>query len=669
MKSLNKYKQALYYKELGHIVHGLEKRLHHFKARKFKYLSALTNYKLKQEFSQVNADKSTLTNELKTVFGSFNSYTVSESLKSKLINDANAICNHNFSMLGATVVFGEKIDWHSDFKSGYTWRPGTFYLDYIQVDLTNNADVKIPRELSRSHHLLILGQAYLLTKDERYTTEFINQIQDWIYENPLMFSINWGCTMDVALRAANWVFALAMFVDSPKITNAFLQTVLLSLYKHGWFIENNLEKSFKYNSNHYDGDIGGLLFLGLLFSKTKRGDHWLKFSKYALFDEIRKQIYPSGMELEKSTYYNRLVLEIFSYSIFLLKRNNYKIPADIEARIHSMFIFIHELALPNNHLPVFGDNDSSRFLPFDTIYRTDIQYITDIGYAYFGDEIFKNAYQAASSEVFFLLEANQKIEYKALNKYTFEQLNKSKIFADVGIVKLCFSDAVLLINNSSPGRFIDDPFAGGSHAHADLLSFVLGVDEIPLFVDPGSYVYTSDYKSRNLFRSTTFHNTVNINAQSQFKIIDQELFYFNSKAEVLNVLFYDDTKKLIYEGLHDAYSYLGKNCIHKRRIEIHKAEQTVYVFDTIEHADNDTINIHFHLHPEIAVTQQSDTFELYYNGNKKATVSFESKENFKTQIANSFYSPSYGLKQNTSAIDVYYKSGESSTVCTKIVIL
>ena len=65
------------------------------------------------------------------------------------------------------------------------------------VDNSNNADVKVPRELSRSHHLLWLGQAYLLTKNEKYVNEFIFQIENWIDENPIMKSINWGCAMDV----------------------------------------------------------------------------------------------------------------------------------------------------------------------------------------------------------------------------------------------------------------------------------------------------------------------------------------------------------------------------------------------------------------------------------------------------------------------------------------
>ena len=52
-------------------------------------------------------------------------------------------------------------------------------------------DVKVPWELSRFQHLNILGQAYVLTRDNKYAEEFADQITDWIKNNPVCFGVNW----------------------------------------------------------------------------------------------------------------------------------------------------------------------------------------------------------------------------------------------------------------------------------------------------------------------------------------------------------------------------------------------------------------------------------------------------------------------------------------------
>jgi hypothetical protein len=64
--------------------------------------------------------------------------------------------------------------------------PKRFYRNIRYCHL-KGVDVKVPWELSRFQHLIILGQAYVLTNNEKYSTEFINQINDWIENNPIGF--------------------------------------------------------------------------------------------------------------------------------------------------------------------------------------------------------------------------------------------------------------------------------------------------------------------------------------------------------------------------------------------------------------------------------------------------------------------------------------------------
>ena len=64
---------------------------------------------------------------------------------------------------------------------------------------------------------MFLYAAYQATGNNRYVHEYLRQTLEWIDSNPLMYSINWGCAMDVAIRAVNWVYALNMFIDSRPL--------------------------------------------------------------------------------------------------------------------------------------------------------------------------------------------------------------------------------------------------------------------------------------------------------------------------------------------------------------------------------------------------------------------------------------------------------------------
>ncbi|HEY5039654.1 MAG TPA: hypothetical protein VIJ93_11325, partial [bacterium] len=132
------------------------------------------------------------------------------------------------------------IDWQLDFKSGYRWSEAIWSPDIVYGDQPG-ADVKVPWELARMQHLPALAWAYHsaslgVTPDslkpgtsrasvsagglgagagfespQTYLREFKNQILDFIATNPPRYGVNWVCTMDVAIRAANWLVACDLF--------------------------------------------------------------------------------------------------------------------------------------------------------------------------------------------------------------------------------------------------------------------------------------------------------------------------------------------------------------------------------------------------------------------------------------------------------------------------
>src|SRR5262249_22224907 len=131
--------------------------------------------------------------------------------RSRILARAEAICAHRFDLLGSGPTdLGARLPWHTDFKTGRSWNSSTYYEDLragIEGGFGKTADIKVPWELSRFQHLPLLGQALWLSGERRYYEELKAQVLDWIACNRPGRGVNWTCTMDVAIRAVNWVWA------------------------------------------------------------------------------------------------------------------------------------------------------------------------------------------------------------------------------------------------------------------------------------------------------------------------------------------------------------------------------------------------------------------------------------------------------------------------------
>ena len=323
------------------------------------------------------------------------------------INDADEICNHIFDLLGSgKTELGKEIDWHLDFKSGFRWDPKTYYLwTGKHVTLNDPSDVKVPWELSRCQHFVTLGKAYWYTDNERYAEEFINQIENWIANNPIELGANWACTMDVAIRAVNWIWGYHLFYDSQSLTKEFKIKFFKSLFLHGRHIINSLEFG-QIRGNHYLSDIAGLVYLGILFQETKEGRKWLKKGLSALKEEMKFQVYPDGVDSEGSISYHRLVTELFLSATLLCLKNGIDFPQWYKDRLEKMIEFVMYYTKPDGTAPQIGDNDDGRLhilSNYGNWNRLDHRYLLSIGAVLFKRRDFKEAAGEFHEEAFWLL--------------------------------------------------------------------------------------------------------------------------------------------------------------------------------------------------------------------------------------------------------------------------
>jgi hypothetical protein len=224
--------------------------------------------------------------------------------------DTNEVKASSYELVAALEEY-QPLDWHLDFKSGYRWDPNSYYTA-VPIRPLPGVDVKVPWELSRFQHLNMLAWSGLVNQKARYVNEFILQVTDWIAANPVPFGVNWFCTMEVAIRAVNWILAWSLLKENPAITEPFRNLFYNSIYQHALHIESNLEYLLRgYHGNHYLSDIAGLIFIGTCFPEYKESDRWLAFGIQELIEESKHQLYDDGVSREGSTAYHCLVTEIF----------------------------------------------------------------------------------------------------------------------------------------------------------------------------------------------------------------------------------------------------------------------------------------------------------------------------------------------------------------------
>lgn len=558
---------------------------------------------------------------------------VSDDERKRIIDLACETCSHKFDLLGSGSVEMPVINWHNDFKSNHNWPKGVYYLKQRQHSVPG-ADIKVPWELSRCHHLLWLGEAYLLTADERYAKEVVEEIENWIKENPLMYSVNWTCTMDVAIRAVNWLYSVAMVLESDIVTESFIEKLYKNLYQHGWFIFNNFEKNIPNSNNHLFSDYAGLVYLAILFQDTNRGRKWKKFVVPEFFEEIRRQILPSGVQYERSVSYHRLMTELVSYPCYMLRRIGHPIPVDIEYRVRSMYAFVATYTKANGCAPLIEDNDDGRFLPFLHRDFRHHDYLLD------PDSL------------------EQRIIANGVEPFRYEKI-RSKLFKDAGHAIMRKGEAFLFVTNGGFSKYETSAKKQGTHTHNDRLSFELAIGKDDIIVDPGSYVYTPEPEKCNEFHSTSKHNTVVVDGEEQNELSKDNVFL--QKKNSITTKFEMSSN----EECYGEYETLKGAMKHRRVFQL--KEDCLMVDDIIsKRGSKHQAVLSFHLSPDVSANQTERGIEID-SSSFVISMSFGIlKSPSQIMIENDTYSPSYGVIQPSRTIRFRFSFNETINIQTII---
>ncbi len=170
------------------------------------------------------------------------------------------------------------------------------------------------------------------------------------------------------------------------------------------------------------------------------------------------------------------------------------------------------------------------------------------------------------------------------------------------------------------------PSYQAGHGHSDALSFILYANSKPVFVEQGTSTYQIGAR-RNTERSTSAHNTVEVNYMNQSNVWSG--FRVGNRA---NVKILNETGSK-FAGTQDGYKAIG--LLHKRAFDFQLSK--IEIVDELIGKTAVNSIAYFHLHPDLIIQRQDNSVIIdgigliTFDGNVKVSI-----ENY--EMANGFNS-------------------------------
>ena len=549
---------------------------------------------------------------------------------------AEAAARNEFDLLGSGPTrLADPIDWHEDFKSGFRWAP----QPYPQVEVTrldDSSDAKVPWELSRCHQFLALARAIALFDEEDLGRALSNSWQSWLTSNPTGVGINWTNPMEVAIRAVNWCWALST-LPRGTLPVGLIDSICQSLASHARHIRWNLEGTPRLRSNHFLADALGLLVIGAAL-EGREAEQWFDRGHRAFEREIRRQVLPDGLGFEASTAYHGLCLEMFLIAAWVAEVRDAPFSESYCDRLRAMIEASRRIRARGGQVPRFGDSDDGRILPIGPERPFSHDHLLWGGSFVMGAAPPPEPGAAADAAFAFGRKTRSHGPPPPTAVTGCYELPEGGIWAMRG------TGIELFLRCGDVGQR-----GNGGHAHNDVCSYELYFEGIPVVVDPGTFVYTADPAARNAFRSTRFHNTVEVNGAEINPIDPKRLFQMRPAAKPRCLTWEVSEASALLRVAHDGYRRLPGGIVHERRVFLDRTADRVEITDRLSGSGSASAAAGVQLSPGSIITEGDEELLIQ----QKAASLRMVWEGARMQVGRGCVSEGYGRRATAPRVELH----------------
>jgi uncharacterized heparinase superfamily protein len=449
--------------------------------------------------------------------------------------------------------------------------------------------------------------------DSRAWRKLQSLIESWIEQARLGRSDGWDAYPS-SLRIVNWIYAYALVAEVCD-DQRFLERWRASIYRQLDFLSGHLE--FHLLANHLLKNVKALTIGGLFFNQRI----WLEKGERLLWREFEEQVLADGGHYERSPMYHAQATADFLECYALLRAfGRVARKEETESKLRAMARFLEAMTWADGALALFNDSANTE--------ETRPRPIVESAALIVGrdDETSPTAFRQTGYYVWASRDGGE------------------KIVVDAGPPSVDYNTA---------------------HAHCDLLSYELSIDDKPFIVDSGVHGYGGD-RFREYSRSTRAHNAVMFDGREQSEVWG--VFRMARRAELIGVEVENGADVWNLRGAY--HPYYDRGMTHERSI-VREANGDWVVADVAFGGRAALAQSFIHLHPSFSariIDGASPVVECASGSLRTriepfgadGTAVIEATDH-PDKEAQSWYFPDFGLAQPARTIRFEYsvKDGEA----------
>lgn len=492
---------------------------------------------------------------------------------------------------------GDFVSWSSTLdptRAEDEW-PATHYADihFSHDPRRTEKDVKWCWELNRFQHLLSLGAAWRLTRDEAFAEKARQHLEKWMERVIYPLGVQWSSNLEVALRLLSLMRCHILCLDSRCWNEDFMTRFIPCLYLHCAHLERELSVHHSL-SNHLLGEASALMHAAMLYRPFRNSGTWMERAVGILANVTPKLILPDGVYAEQTTGYFRFVAEFLLPLIHAAETKGISLPEVIGRRLSAGLKFVKDLTPDPATVPMIGDADNGLAIGWNISDFWDFSPLLATGAVMFNEPWLGHGLERFPAESFLELGPAGLEAFNVQSGSRSDRERRLNIHCGSTDDLCSFPYGGYQVSRDSLFNLIFDVgplgiYPGFGHGHADGLSFLIHYKTRPAVVDTGTFVYNGSRSWRDYFRSTAAHNTISIDGRSQSTPADTFLW-----TDSLRISFARPKMGNRWRLLQGAIEW--PRIIHYRYI-IHAMDQGIVVLDHIRGTGNHMLEWSMHWAP------------------------------------------------------------------------
>ncbi|MCT4597016.1 MAG: heparinase II/III family protein [Vallitalea sp.] len=507
------------------------------------------------------------------------------------------------------------------------------FIDDIDWEYYPRDDPEWTYALNRHRYFITLGQAYQLTKDEKYAKTFVYQLCHWI-DNVELNDITKNTTyrsIEAGLRCEYWLKSINYFKESKYITEDVIIKFRDSLIEHGDYLLSK-DVPFSKISNWGILENHGLFEVGIAIGNKE----YIQVAKKRLEEEINIQIMNDGVHWEKSPMYHNEVLHCCLDVIHIGKENNESFSDEFIEKVKKMAMVNVIWKKPNHKEFMQGDSDDF-----------DLRDIITFSSYIFNDGILKFA-------------GYNKLDFNNIWELGYDALEQYNM---IRAIKPSFTSYFLESsgnyylrsnwNGSSNLLHFSCGSVGGGHGHCEKLHVDLVANGEDILVDSGRFTYV-DNEIRHMLKGAKAHNTIIVDNIDFIEMTNS--WGYSKLATSIKQETYVSDKYDFIQGGH--LGYIDKGVFINRKIIFIKPE--IYIISDEMYANQEheyNQYFHFNNNGEININEASN---LISYSSEKSNVFLEFVDNVNLQKMNTKLSRVYNKIEDNETIKTNFSSDKNS---------